>query len=211
MIIFGTRGLTLNKGKPGEFFCPGCNGRRPYQRKKIQRFFTLYFIPLIPMNIVQEHIQCLTCKRNYRPEVLQQDPTAQREAQQVQLNENIRALLIHFARMSARHDAVFAGAVAGQFQSLTGASLATDQVAADLAADPLDVAPATERLAPMLNDRGREAVMVALIRLAGPIDPAKQAALDQTARTLGMTDAHYHGVLALPRADLPAAAEEAAA
>lgn len=88
MIIFGTRGLTLNNGKPGQFFCPGCNGHRSHQRKKVQRFFTLYFIPLIPLNIVQEFIECQTCKQTYRPSVLEHDPTAQRAARQTQLNEN---------------------------------------------------------------------------------------------------------------------------
>jgi len=203
MIIFGTRGLTLNKGKPGEFFCPGCNSRRTYQRKKVQRFFTLYFIPLIPLNIVQEFIQCQTCKQGYKPNVLEYDPTAQREAQQTQLNENVRALLVHFARMSGRRDPAFVDEIAKIHNGITGAPPTAEDILTGLAQPPLNIIPATERLAPMLNDRGREALVVGLIALAAPIDAAKQTALDEVARTLGMTDAHYQGVLALPRPDLP--------
>jgi hypothetical protein len=205
MIIFGTRALTLNKGKPGQFFCPGCNCRRTYQRKKVQRFFTLYFIPLIPLDILQETIQCQTCKQSYKPAVLQHDPTAQREAQQAQFNENIAALLVHFARMSDRRDPVFVGEVAKLYNSLTNAALAGDVISADMARNPLNIIPATERLAPSLNDRGREAVVVGLIKVAGPIDATKEAALAEVARTLGMTDAHLQGVLGLPRGELPAA------
>lgn len=205
MIIFGTRGLTLNKGKPGEFFCPGCNCRRTYQRKKVQRFFTLYFIPVIPLNVVQEFIQCQTCKQGYRPNVLEYDPTAQREAQQTQLNENVRALLVHFARMSGRRDGAFVGEIAKLYNGVTGATLGVEDIPADLARPALNIIPATERLAPMLNDRGREAMVIGLLQLAGPMDGAKQAALDDVAKALGMTEAHYQGVLALPRTDLPAA------
>ena len=50
MIIFGTRGVTWN-GESGEFVCPGCGGTtQQYTRKTIRRFFTLYFIPLIPLD-----------------------------------------------------------------------------------------------------------------------------------------------------------------
>jgi uncharacterized RDD family membrane protein YckC len=202
MIIFGTRGLTLNKGKPGQFFCPGCNGHRPYQRRKVQRFFTLYFIPLIPLDILQEFIRCQTCQQNYRPNVLEYDPTIQRQAQKVQLNENVRALLVHFARMSSRRDAVFLGEIAKLYHGLTSDALATDAISSELARPQFNITPATERLAPMLNDRGREALIVSLIKVAAPIDTTKEAALKAVARILGMTDAHYLGVLALPRVDL---------
>ena len=205
MIIFGTRGLTLNKGKPGQFFCPGCDGRRSYQGRKVQRFFTLYFIPLIPLDVLQEMVQCLTCKQNYKPAVLQHDPSAQREAQQVQFNENVSALLVHFARMSDRRDPVFLGEVASLYKGLTGADLTAEAVTADLARAPLNIIPATERLAQTLNDRGREAVVIGLLKLAAPMDATKEAALVAVARTLGMTDAHVHGVLAVPRPDLPTA------
>lgn len=208
MIIFGTRGLTLKKGPPGQFFCPGCNGRRTYQRKKVQRFFTLYFIPLIPLDVLQEFVQCQTCKQNYKPVVLEHDPTVQREAQNTQLNENYRALLVHFARMSGRKDRAFVDHVAELFRGFNGGQLTGDEVAADIERPALNIVPATERLAPAINERGREAVVTALIDVAGPLDETKRAALDEVVKTLGMTDAHYRGVLAGVAA--PAVAEASA-
>ncbi len=69
MIIFGTRGLTLT-GKPHPFFCPHCDTERSYKRKTIRRFFTLYFIPLIPLRTIGEYIECGSCRGTYKPEVL---------------------------------------------------------------------------------------------------------------------------------------------
>ena len=70
MIIFGTRGITYRKDG-GRFFCPECDGEQPYDRKRVRRFFTLYFIPLIPLNLLAEYIECPRCGGTYRdPKVL---------------------------------------------------------------------------------------------------------------------------------------------
>ena len=53
MIIFGTRGVTFTPEK-GEFFCPGCCAERSFARKSVRRFFTLYFIPLVPLDKLGE-------------------------------------------------------------------------------------------------------------------------------------------------------------
>jgi hypothetical protein len=197
MIIFGARGLRLNNGKPAEFFCPQCNNRRNYQGKKLQRFFTLYFIPVIPLSVIQEWVECQTCKQTYKPEVLHHDPTAQREARQAQLNDNLRGLLVHFARMSDRRDEAFLSEISGLYKSLTNSDLSSDAITADINQAPINILPAAERVAPVLNDRGREAVVTGLVKLAAPIDATKQAALAEVAKVLNMTDAHFSGVLAM--------------
>ena len=42
-ILFGTKGKTTDVAR-GQFFCPRCRGVRPYVRKKVTNYFTLYFI-----------------------------------------------------------------------------------------------------------------------------------------------------------------------
>jgi len=69
MIIFGTRGLKLNAGT-GMFLCPSCRRQQPYHHKKVRRFFTLYFIPVIPLNVAGEYVECDTCKGTFKPTVL---------------------------------------------------------------------------------------------------------------------------------------------
>jgi hypothetical protein len=73
MIIFGTRGRH-KKLDEGPFFCPNCNQQRRYDHKKIQRYFSLYFIPVVPMDTVTEYIECQTCGTTFKPEVLTMEP-----------------------------------------------------------------------------------------------------------------------------------------
>ena len=73
LIIWGTKGVEGVK-ESGQFFCPSCNANVPYDHKRIRRFFTLYFIPLIPLGTLQEWIECKQCGGSFETEVLQMQP-----------------------------------------------------------------------------------------------------------------------------------------
>ena len=75
-IIFGTRGLSFGK-ETGQFHCPGCRTDSTYRRKVQRRFFTLYFIPLIPLDKMAEYIECERCKGTFSLEVLELAPSTQ--------------------------------------------------------------------------------------------------------------------------------------
>ena len=70
-IVFGNKIRTQVTGE-GEFFCPSCQKQRKYQRKKAKNYFSLYFVPLIPLNDAGEIIECQHCGRSYNPDVLKQ-------------------------------------------------------------------------------------------------------------------------------------------
>lgn len=70
LIIFGRRTVTGSKGT-GTFDCPQCGPAKPYNHRRQRRFFTLYFIPLIPLQTVGEYVECGGCKGTFKPEVLQ--------------------------------------------------------------------------------------------------------------------------------------------
>ncbi len=69
MIIFGTR-LRHRKIGEGEFFCPKCQTNRLYHHKRAARYFTLYFLPVIPIQQLGEFIECQTCGIAFEPKVL---------------------------------------------------------------------------------------------------------------------------------------------
>lgn len=73
MIIFGTTGLNSTKER-GTFHCPRCSMQRGYRWISVNRFFTLYFIPLIPLGSVGEYIECDSCRGTYGTEVLRYNP-----------------------------------------------------------------------------------------------------------------------------------------
>ena len=41
---------------------------------RVSKYFTLYFIPLFPIDNLGEYVQCQTCKQMYKPEVLSYEP-----------------------------------------------------------------------------------------------------------------------------------------
>jgi len=69
IVIWGYRRHLLVIGK-GTFLCPKCTVPRPFLHKRWKRFFTLYFIPLIPLGNGAEFVECTVCGTAYRPEIL---------------------------------------------------------------------------------------------------------------------------------------------
>jgi hypothetical protein len=69
IIIVGNRTRKKDVGM-GRFFCPNCDGIQTYRRKRIARYFTLYFVPVFPMRTPGEVLQCQGCLLNWQPEVL---------------------------------------------------------------------------------------------------------------------------------------------
>lgn len=198
MIIWGSRGLNL-KGPAGKFFCPQCDAERDYQRRKVQRFFTLYFIPLIPMDVVHESVGCQTCKQHYTLAVLQYDPRAEREQVSQELNQYFQTVLGHFARMSGRKDQAFRSQIVEAMAEFDGSAVSTDDALDILQRTDRNVGVASRILAQHLTDRGREIVVKRALGAAaadGTLDDDKREAVTELATTLGMTETHLLGVFA---------------
>lgn len=66
-IIFGISSKT--KAKPaGQFHCPACDAERTYAELRRSRWFSLFFIPLIPLGSSSlGRIRCTTCGSEYDP------------------------------------------------------------------------------------------------------------------------------------------------
>lgn len=69
-IIWGSKGRTRSVGR-GEFFCPTCKHSTPYEQMKASRYFTLYFVPLFPMDTLGEWVKCSRCQGEYDSRILQ--------------------------------------------------------------------------------------------------------------------------------------------
>lgn len=69
MVIYGTKGKEKTIGQ-GNFYCPRCQVRRPYEHKKISKYFSLYFIPIIPIKNLGEYIECQFCFTPFETSVL---------------------------------------------------------------------------------------------------------------------------------------------
>ena len=78
MIIWGTRGRQIEISS-GQFHCPKCDTTRPYKRKRVAQYFTLFFIPLFQIKNLGEFIECQFCHQSYKPEVLSYKPPSPAE------------------------------------------------------------------------------------------------------------------------------------
>ena len=93
MIIFGTRNRFKTVGS-GQFYCPRCQAQRNYERKEAKRYFTLYFVPLIPMGDLGEFVECQTCHMTFKSEVLTMKP-APRQISAVELLNSVKGRLVN--------------------------------------------------------------------------------------------------------------------
>ena len=93
LIIWGTRGIesTLSTGR---FFCPTCATEKSYSKKRVRRFFTLYFIPLIPLDTVGTYIECRVCTGTYQLDVLNYDPRADQEEAEAEFRKVMRRVMV---------------------------------------------------------------------------------------------------------------------
>lgn len=73
MIIIGVNDRAKTIGH-GTFFCPHCQATRPYQRKKAKLYFSVFFIPLIPLKELGEYVACDHCRERYALQVLERQP-----------------------------------------------------------------------------------------------------------------------------------------
>jgi WD40 repeat protein len=69
MIIYGwrTRESTLGQGV---FDCPCCRTQQTCRHVAMRRWFTLYFIPVIPLGQVGQQVECQGCFSRYSPDVM---------------------------------------------------------------------------------------------------------------------------------------------
>jgi hypothetical protein len=73
MIIFGWRTCESTTGS-GTFQCPHCRTLQFYRHVTYRRWFTLYFLPVIPLGRVGEQLECQGCQCCFSPRVL--EPTS---------------------------------------------------------------------------------------------------------------------------------------
>lgn len=193
MLIWGWK-TRAKKLAEGEFHCPHCGADRLYHHKQARRWFTLFFIPLIPLKVLGEFVECQTCKNGYDTAVLGLPTSAALTEQMVAATREAVARLLRVdASGSSRPRAL---AILSQ---VSGQQWDDGALDADLA--NIDVQHLPGRLAQLgsvMNEHGKERFLAAAAAVAaggGIISSDARMALDEMAQALGMTPAHARGVI----------------
>lgn len=195
MIIFGFSVFTIfGLIGTGQFHCPQCGGDREYEHRTARRFFTLFFLPVIPLDKVGEVVRCKTCRTRFDPAVLRRPTTAQLADA---LPAAMRAAVAVVLRAGgATQSAVQAAIAAVRHAGAPGYDSA--QAAAD-AAQPVEAAVAPLRtLAANVTQDACERYLAEAVRVGladGVLTPAEREAIQWIAAHLGMTPAHATGVI----------------
>lgn len=186
MIIFGS--TTLNSvQQSGAFHCPRCSMQRNYRWKVAKRFFTLYFIPLIPLGKVGEYIECSSCGGTYGIEVLSYDPGADR----ARLMEGVRRILVLTLVAAERTDSRYVKALCEAGTQLIGTDFTENEVNEDIRlarAANANLAVFVQQQAGDLSDQGRSLILQAaeqIFAVAGQSTRNDQSVLAQLAAALG--------------------------
>lgn len=165
MIIFGTTTLQSNRGS-GNFNCPRCSMPRTYRHKKANRFFTLYFIPLIPLGSAGEYVECMSCGGTYGLEVLQYNP----EANRAELIADLRRVLSLVLMTSGRTDRVHLEALARICGESFGQTVSLEQVEEDLRlarSAGACLVPYVQGRSGNFSDKGKQMLLAAASQMLG--------------------------------------------
>lgn len=196
LLIWGLRVFYHTVGQ-GTFHCRKCGGDRQYRRRAGRRFFTLFFIPVIPLNRTGEHVQCMTCKTRYVMDVLTLPTAAQMQAAlPAGMRAAAAAMLLAGDRGSAAARQRAVAAIQG-----AGAQGYTD---ADLDTDGAQTAEATRgalgQVARQLTPEAKEWFLAETVRVGmadGPLSDSERRIAEMIAMDLGMTQAQAVGVVTM--------------
>jgi len=200
-IIFGTRAVKSTI-KSGMFHCPQCARETQYRHRKARNFFTLYFIPLIPLNSLGEYVECASCKGTFVPRVLDYDPQSNQNDFQSEYEKAIRHSMVLMMLADGHIDEEEMLVVQKIINKFGHADMTLDELEAfvkevEQKQEPLSTYLA--RVAPSLNEHGKEMVIKCALSVAaadGHIDDSEKAMIAEMAQILEMSNAHVKGIFA---------------
>ncbi len=196
LIIFGMR-VFYRTIAQGTFHCRRCGGDRQYRHRVGRRWFTLFFIPVIPLNKVGEHVQCTTCRTRYVPDVLGLPTTEQMQAA---LPAGMRAAASAMLRSG---DPYNPAARQRAIEAIIGAGMPgyTEAMLEEDLRQPFEtIRPALNQVGGQLTLQAREWYLADVIRIAlagGSLTDSERLAAQTIGGDLGMTQAQSLGVIAM--------------
>lgn len=200
MIIFGTRGVksTLNQG---QFNCPQCESTRAYKHKKVTRFFTLYFIPLIPLGRLGEFVECQACKGTFIPNVLNYNKNQQSNSFLAEYEKAMKHCMVLIMLADGEIDENEMVTVQKIINKFGHNDISLDQLSKyveEVQQKPEDISTYLRKVTPALNEHGKEMIIKCAISVAaadGNIDDSEINLINEMAKVMEMSSSHLKGIL----------------
>ena len=201
MIIFGTTAITMNKDS-GHFYCPQCGPDNEFRHKNVRCFFTLYFIPLIPLHSLGEYIECQRCQGTFNTNVLEYDPAETQRQEEAIFMVAAKQVMIAMLLADGIVDDSEIKELQATFEDLAGMEVTEQDLREEIALvqeNNVNTLELVEKFGPSLNDKGKEILLTAAYQIAaadGYIDPSEMELMRKIGGILQLSRAHLNGLLA---------------
>ena len=203
MIIFGTRGVKSTKAT-GTFNCPQCEADRGYRHRKVTQFFTLYFIPLIPLGNKGEYVECNHCKGTFITRILNYKPKAQEKDDFMALYEQaIRHSMVMIMLADGvidPNEKVMVLQIINKYGHNDLSKSQLEEYIAKVQLDPnKDISQYLKQIGPSLNEHGKELIVKCALDVAysdGHFDDSEKELILQMGKIFEMSSAHIKGIMA---------------
>jgi len=200
MIFFGTRGVksTLSQG---QFNCPQCEANRDYKHKKVTRFFTLYFIPIIPLGKLGDFVECQSCKGTFVSKVLDYNKDAASDAFLAEYEKAMKHCMVLIMLADGEIDDNEMVAVQAIINKFSHNDVTLDQLEEyvdEVKAKSENISTYLRGVTPSLNEHGKEIIIKCALSVAaadGNIDASELNLIKEMATTMEMSGSHLKGIL----------------
>ena len=197
LIIWGWRTIRTVLGS-GRFFCPQCRSDTDYRILALRGWFTIFFIPIIPLQRQGTCVECSQCRAAFTEQALGGTTMEMFEHHQGLAN---RAVVAHLVSLSPLVDEGTLAAGIEALRAAPGVRHDFDHIAlaSDVAsfADLGVVLPYMAPLAGEMTVEGREAFLRRALLLVGRLGlegPPGDAAVGHVAEALMISPAHLVGI-----------------
>jgi len=199
-IIFGTRGVTSTK-EQGQFHCPHCGPNSSYRLKSVRRFFTLYFIPLIPLDSLGQYIECSQCQGTYNENVLSYSPANAEKQVEAMFMIAMKQVMIGMLLADGVIDDSEVKVLQDIFEELAGVEVSEEDLREEIEVIQKEGSSCLEMVAAIshsLNNSGKEKVIRAAYRIAmadNVFDESESEFLSDLSAAMDITSAHLRGIM----------------
>jgi tellurite resistance protein len=199
IIIYGTRGMT-SVGGMGQFHCPSC-GQSAYQHKKVRRWFTFFFIPMIPLDLAGEYVECGKCFGTYDLEILSYDPAAEQAEFEAVFHTAIRRTMVKMCLADGVVDPEEVTVIREIYAKLAGVEISEEDVREEIAEAMTDTRTVQQYLKDgigMFNLHAKELIVKAAFFVAaadGEFQVEEQKLLNNIGAALQMSKDQFQAVM----------------
>lgn len=200
MLIIGEMNIGLKQGA-GQFYCPRCQADRDYVHKRVRRFLTIYFIPLIPMDTVAEHVQCQQCRQTFSPSTIHLNRQDYQTLALHQFADDVRRVMVLVMLADDTADPEEILVLRSVYQQLTQRVLSDDEIRRDVfQARKARVAAATyaRAIASRRTDEEKDWIVRGAFRIAsakGDLTEERLTQLKLIPTALGMSEERFRRII----------------